>query len=407
MQSAGWTPYDLSHTWTLGIAEEMAASQTTANRGDIPVLHGIRGLLALWVLLGHSLFLCGAYFPILSAPGVAVYAFMVMSGFLMALHFRLREAREPWDKRKTWLLFYIRRFFRIAPLYYVVLIVAFAFHHQYMTNYYHVQRLFPFFLNHPPTFVAPFSLTSLVLHFGFLFGLLPSTADNNILPDWSIGLEMQFYFLFPFMMLTLRRFGAFWSAFVSLMILVVARSVTPTFPQPSFLPLVITPFVVGIFMSEAWLQEDRLKSSALLVLAIFMSSVRLPFMFQAIPLAMIFLINFSSLYAEFGMTRIGSIAIEILGGRVGFFLGERSYSVYLIHMLVIVPLVSLLSANPWFVSESPGWRFAIVAPTMIVICYLLASLTLKVVENPGIDLGRRIVNRWRTPARPAPAVAGN
>ncbi len=28
------------------------------------------------------------------------------------------------------------------------------------------------------------------------------------LPDWSIGLEMQFYAIFPVLMLVVRRFGA-------------------------------------------------------------------------------------------------------------------------------------------------------------------------------------------------------
>jgi hypothetical protein len=77
---------------------DFCLAQAAVKRGDIPVLHGIRGCLAVWVLLGHTLACCNAYAPVLSAPGVAVYAFMVMSGFLMALHFRLREQCEPLGK---------------------------------------------------------------------------------------------------------------------------------------------------------------------------------------------------------------------------------------------------------------------------------------------------------------------
>ena len=34
----------------------------------------------------------------------------------------------------------------------------------------------------------------ILLHVTFLFGLFPSFIQDSILPDWSIGLEMQFYF---------------------------------------------------------------------------------------------------------------------------------------------------------------------------------------------------------------------
>jgi peptidoglycan/LPS O-acetylase OafA/YrhL len=366
-------------------------------RGDIPVLHGIRGCLALWVLLGHTLAACGAYIPVLSAPGVAVYAFMVMSGFLMALHFRLREEREPWESPKTWALFYTRRFCRIAPIYYLALIVAFALQGAYMTmaHYTELRTQLPLWYLDRPKFVAPFDATSLSLHATFLFGLIPSQASNNILPDWSIGLEMQFYFVFPFIMLLLRRVGAFWFSLAALALFVIAQSLALTFPQPSFLPLVLTAFVIGILMSEAWLEDDRLKSAALLVLATLLASIRLPFMFQAIPVAMMFLINFPSLYDQMKLTVLGGSAVAILGGRVGLFMGDRSYSVYLIHMLVLIPVVSALAIVPWFGHAAALAKFAIVAPMMVVICYSLGSATLVLIENPFIAIGRKIVQRWR------------
>jgi peptidoglycan/LPS O-acetylase OafA/YrhL len=365
-------------------------------RGDIPVLHGIRGCLAVWVMLGHTLDACGAYIPVLSAPGVAVYAFMVMSGFLMALHFRLREDREPWANYRTWLMFYVRRLFRIAPLYYLVLIIAFTFHNAYMAHYYALQALFPLWFIHPPLAIPNFGFSSLLLHATFLFGFIPSQSDNNILPDWSIGLEMQFYLLFPFMMLALRRIGAFWFALTSLAIVFLTQTHVPAFPQPSFLAFVLTTFVVGIFMSEAWLHDDRLKSAMLLVLAIFLASIRLPFMFQAIPLAMIFLINFPQLFAELKLTTLGGISTRLLGGRIGLFIGDRSYSVYLIHMLILVPLVSFLATMPRFAHAAPTSRFMFTAPLMIFLCYAFSSITLVLIENPFIEYGRKAVNHWRS-----------
>ncbi len=378
------------------ISKDLGASgRVLATAGEIPVLNGIRGLLALWVLLGHTLIMCGAHLPILGAPGVAVYAFMVMSGFLMAFHFRLREHREPWESPRTWFLFYVRRFFRIAPLFYLTLVPAFAFHESYMTSYYEFDRIFPNGFIHQNGIPA-FDLTGLLLHITFLFGLIPSQSNNNILPDWSLGLEMQFYFVFPFLMLGLRKIGAIWFAAIALTILFAAQRFAPEFPHPSFLPLVLTAFVVGIFMSEALMTGDKSRSAAFLVIAVFLASIRMPTMFQAIPLAMMFLINFPDLFEPFKIGKLGSVLSNVLGGKFGVFVGDRSYSVYLIHMLLLVPLLSLLTRMSWFEHLPPLARFGVTAPIMTVACYALASITLTAIENPFIAVGRRVTRRRRT-----------
>lgn len=372
-------------------------STPQAPRSDIPVLHGIRGLLALWVLLGHTLDSCGAYLPVLSAPGVAVYAFMVMSGLLMDLHYRLRETREPWSSPRTWWVFYIRRFFRIAPLYYLALLIAFVFHTRYLTDFRALEAKFPLWFINASAPIQTFDFKSLLLHATFLFGLLPSQADNNILPDWSIGLEMQFYLVFPFLMLVLRNVRHLWFALAAAIIVLAAQKYGAAFPQPSFLPVVLTIFVCGMFMSEAWLVADASSSALYLVLAIFLASVKAPFMFQAIPLIFMLLINFPRLAPAMKASVIISRSESLLGGRLGLFLGDRSYSVYLIHMLVLVPLVTWLARFGWFTHLQPLARFAAAAPLALIISYGLASITLVTIENPMIALGHRLARRWRTP----------
>jgi peptidoglycan/LPS O-acetylase OafA/YrhL len=44
------------------------------------ILDGWRGILALWVLLGHIDHIVGLHMPVLRAPGYAVDVFMVLSG---------------------------------------------------------------------------------------------------------------------------------------------------------------------------------------------------------------------------------------------------------------------------------------------------------------------------------------
>jgi len=361
--------------------------------GEVPALDGVRGLLALWVLLGHTLIGVGGSIPVLNTPGLAVFGFMTLSGFLMAVHFRLREDREPWASPSTWRLFYTRRFFRIAPLYYTALAISFTFHHWFMSGY----QQFPQFSSGltQPLEVLDFNVSSLLLHVSFLFGFSPAQSNNNILPDWSLALEMQFYFLFPFLMLALRRIGPAWFAVSTWLIMSTAQIYSPTYGQPAFLPLVLSAFVIGIMISEAWLERDKFRASVLLVLAMFLSSVRMPAAYQMIPLVLTFLVIFPNLFAYLKVSAPGKLALKLLGGPLGSYIGDRSYSVYLLHMLVLVPLLLMLMRFPEFEQARPLVRFAFVGPIMVILCFAIAGLTFKYIETPFIALGRKLTARTR------------
>ena len=84
-------------------------------------LDGLRGLAALWVLAGHCVLFSGWSLPIVDKPDLGVDLFMMLSGFLMVFHYQLRSKKEPWSEPGTWLKFWTRRYFRIAPLYYLLL----------------------------------------------------------------------------------------------------------------------------------------------------------------------------------------------------------------------------------------------------------------------------------------------
>jgi peptidoglycan/LPS O-acetylase OafA/YrhL len=83
--------------------------------------------------------------------------------------------------------FYIRRFFRIAPGYYAGIIIYFT-----------INVLFQL-INHPNLWSVNYSPVNISANFLFLNGIYPP-ANNNVVPGgWSIGTEMLFYVIFPFM----------------------------------------------------------------------------------------------------------------------------------------------------------------------------------------------------------------
>ena len=97
------------------------------NKNWSPELDGLRGFASLWVLLGHICILTQCNIPILSNPGLGVDLFILLSGYLMNKNYIERQHKEPWTSSRTIFSFWARRFFRIAPLYYILLIVAFLF----------------------------------------------------------------------------------------------------------------------------------------------------------------------------------------------------------------------------------------------------------------------------------------
>lgn len=92
----------------------------------VACLDGLRGIAALWVLVGHGMLLTGFYVPIFVAADLGVDLFILLSGFLMVFQYQLRQEWENWDLPRTWAAFWTRRFFRLSPLYFPLLVVSLA-----------------------------------------------------------------------------------------------------------------------------------------------------------------------------------------------------------------------------------------------------------------------------------------
>lgn len=157
----------------------------------------IRGIAVLLVILVHTAQ------PVLGLSNLAsdaakysqmgVQLFFVASAYTLCLTF-IRRKGEP----KPLISFFMRRFFRIAPLYYVAIVL-------YFVVYILITQLRSGrgdLSDHPYTIVNIFS--NLV----FIHGFVPS-ANNSIVPGgWSIGTEMAFYLCFPILFAVFTRLYA-------------------------------------------------------------------------------------------------------------------------------------------------------------------------------------------------------
>jgi peptidoglycan/LPS O-acetylase OafA/YrhL len=374
-------------------------SKIDVSSHEIPALDGLRGLLALWVVLGHASIYCGVNIAVLNSPGLAVVGFMMLSGFLMAFHYRIREAKEPWESPYTWLKFFMRRFFRLAPLYYFLLAISISLNDFF--SFAEVKSLAALNPNVEYNDAKVIGLKSILLHISFLFSAFPSEANNNSLPDWSLGLEMQFYAAFPFLMLAYRRIGALLFGLLCLAVYAAAQHCcSAPYVFPSILPLTITMFAVGMVISESYLSTDIVSKSYLLIVALLILTLLMPPALRLTAFVIVISVNLGTM-APLIAGSFGSRLVRLAGGRTLRTLGDLSYSIYLLHPLILYPLLYCLTRIPIFVAMSPLSRFAILAPILAVLCYATAFFTYRFIEIPFIAFGRTLISGEKLNKLPA------
>lgn len=358
--------------------------------------------------------------PIFMAGGLAVDVFIFISGFLMLWHYLDREKREPWDNPNSWSGFWLRRLSRMAPLYWVVLTFVFIFHRPLYS------WIDEFHILYPPPWMNQLPEVSrvdsgmgwlnILSHYTFLFGFIPKYASNNPLPDWSIGLEMQFYLAFPFLALAIRRFGWFIAtvAILTAWLLAMDRIAVGLlsdngpwgwYPMPTFLPLRIGVFLCGMLAAGACRQPtDNCR-----YLLFFAASAAIALWHNkwlVIPVAAFYAWEWFCRMSSPSELRMHLVSCgnAILKCRPVKFIADCSYGVYLWHMPVQLCMMRLLFDSGWFVHKQPLERMVLLTASALPFVYAVSWVTFRLVEQPGIALGKRLL---RKPTRSAPATDSN
>jgi len=365
----------------------------------VPWLDGLRGTAALWVLLSHVQILTGMKaIPILSWGDLAVDLFMMLSGFLMAHHYIQRQAHEPWDTSKTAYVFWIRRFFRIAPLYYVILLVAFILGPWLGDNRAAIAAVWPDTAT-PPSRYFDQSITNAIAHISFTFGFLPNFAFRTPLPDWSIGLEMQFYLVFPLIMLGIARIGPIKASLVIIFACFILHALFPgyfrQFDMPSFLPIKLYVFLMGIWIAVSRTQNSMLQGFwiSLFLGGLWAIIERSEQSIARVVMvaAMFYLMNDGTLPGSAFLQRRIDKLRQYLFSPVSEFLGNTSYATYLVHLIIVLPVAGQLSRLPQYRALDPTLRFALCLSIAIPIVYTLSWLLYNAIEKPGIRAGKAVV----------------
>ncbi len=364
---------------------------STAPKGEIRALTGLRGIAALYVVFFHA---NGQYrMPDLIRPFIrhgymAVDLFFILSGFVMAMTYAgLFEKGFCFKSFKQFLLLRLARIYPLFALMTVLtaILIATVLSKTYSFDNLGTALLFNFTLTHV---------------WGF--------ANSVVPPSWSISTEWAAYLLFPvgvFIGLRLPRRWSLLGLVVSFGVLAVI-AYGPTWIAQTELhrrhgPLdIASSYAVGTTLRclasfyiglVAYRFRDAIPSRGAGVFFLLMIGL---LCVKGSDLALIptFALLIMSLSSDKGWVA------RLLQSRICYWLGIISYALYLIHDLV---LRIVFKAIP-----TAGFHYPMLTALIasIVISLALATLSHYGYERPSRKIFRNMVGRWfESPKPQAPA----
>lgn len=339
---------------------------------------------ALWVLVTHCLIWGGWHGLLIPGPKIAVDLFLVISGYLMSAGATARSAHEPMSSAQSRWRFWTRRYFRIAPAYYLSLLLAAVMSGPFLAGYQTLQSLAP--ENWAGSVYNPeqisFSFESILLHVAFLFGLLPEYSFSTFLPDWSLSLEMQFYAAFPLIWLIVERYGTRAAMILGTLSVAVGALIADAYPEPSALPIKLHCFLAGMLLFRA-LDTGRRE---LLWCAVLLMALEYRYRVYVVCLPVLVLLMYGAARAQ------SRWLVNLMRHRVVRFAADASYGVYLFQGFFISAFGLLFARS----LPDPAWRTLWLLAFALVCSYASAYAIFRLIERPGIALGKRLTRAVHT-----------
>ena len=310
---------------------------------------------------------------------MGVDLFFVVSAYSLCLSWRQHE-REALPV----VGFALRRFFRIAPLFYLlavaVVVLAVVF-------------------NRPIGGVV-ISAPALLLNATLLFNLVPGYQTSLVPAGWTIGTEVLFYAAFPFLVARIR---GIWSALTALALAIVIEHIffltvgffvsdggnyhlySILYRAPIFMFGFVAFYALPLLKAR---QEARNIGFALLALC--------PVLFFAIVDKQTFLTDayfwngllFGTLVVGLGLAPIGALV-----NRVTAWLGTISYSIYLCHMFVIIGLLRIYPRIEAAFAPYQTLAYIACAALTLTIVVPLSLLLYRFFEHPINEWGKKLASR--------------
>lgn len=357
---------------------------------EFPVLNAARAFAALWVLTAHVTSIGGRPVYLLSQGYLAVECFIFISGFLMMMLL----ARERSLNLTNALRFYTRRFFRIAPSFYLAIALYVIFRGLYVENLARCSDIFGSD-SHIPGLDAELGWRSVLWNVLFVHGLWSDESTKIFGPAWSLSLEMQFYLVAPIWAWFLRKrpylaIGLFFgvNAIANLLWSVYSgEGLLDKFPFPSFLPNRLFLFCWGGACCLFVLERTR-PHRHLFVLASVGAAILLPWKSFLVCSGLVG----ATLLAEFYPKGFSRWGVRLAESRVVSWLAELSYGVYLYHVFSMA-IASWILIRLELLSRQQPFAFPIYFIGVIAVTFTISGAIYFCVEKPARAWGKRLSHR--------------
>ena len=372
----------------------------------IDALRGWAILGVLWCHAGLFQKVPGFFEDAVTSGSRGVQLFYLVSAFALFWSMNSRKSREIYPLRN----YFVRRFFRIAPMFYIAVAL-----YMYTGG---IDRV-----NYAPEGVGAFHVMTTMT---FVNGWIPSHINSVVPGGWSVAVESNFYFLLPLIFLFVKNLRSalwlLWGVLVavwgmnrglhSLLQKVYANELSTDNPlhkiyqfmldnyEYSWLPNQMGVFALGVVFYFLFIQNnlskfDKRDSFLLLVLS-------LSFMW---PLLREYHLGFMPNHFLFGaafLLFVWSLSIHpwvFFVNPVVRYIGQISFSLYLLHFAFFNSVRELLGAG-FFVPEKNIFRYAAGFIVLLALSVVAASVSYYLIEVPGIALGRKLIKTWER-ERPA------
>lgn len=358
----------------------------------IRFIDALRGFAILGVLIIH----CGQigtnnYPPlfqnVILNGAIGVQLFFVVSAFTIFFTYRNRLYKEKNPNTN----FFIRRFFRITPMYYLG-IIYFLWQDGFGARYWLGD-------------ISSVSTWNVLANVLFIHSINPYWITSVVPGGWSIAVEVCFYCLVPFLFLKVRNLNQACVLFLFTIFLRMALQFWLTaFPLISFErlwkeylffypPDQFPVFACGIILyflittSPAQWRVEPIVAFTFSILLLAQLLARTNFIFPVH-------VQFAMAFAVLGYI-LSQRAFIVLVNPITIYIGKISYSMYLVHFAVSYWLAKFnyVDFAPTGIIYFPFINYLLRFSCLLAATIILSSCTYHLIEVPLQNIGKNIVKR--------------